>query len=216
MYKLLGSCLSVWYIFVFCFANSDPYYLLTRWEQVTVQAQDRPQPPQPSPVFQTPQQPYRAVPLRYWQSDNRTSAAVLPPLRATQKGNLARPHPVCTSHENNVLPLWLGLNSQENICKTSSKMVNSRGIAGNAEEVNISSCIAVLSIKPTCEGTVICFPYFSEGCFPGGSITSFEGGRVMHVHGKGCAHVLTQGHVRGCASACLCEGSTCACISMPV
>ena len=32
------------------------------------------------------------VPLRYWQSDNRTSAAVLPHLRATQKGNLARPH----------------------------------------------------------------------------------------------------------------------------
>ena len=29
--------------------------------------------------------------MRYWQSDNRTSAAVLPPLRATQKGNLARP-----------------------------------------------------------------------------------------------------------------------------
>ena len=33
-----------------------------------------------------------AVPLRYWQSDNRTSTAVLPHLRATQKGNLARPH----------------------------------------------------------------------------------------------------------------------------
>ena len=30
--------------------------------------------------------------MRYWQSDNRTSAAVLPHLRATQKGNLARPH----------------------------------------------------------------------------------------------------------------------------
>ena len=30
--------------------------------------------------------------LRYWQSDNRTSTAVLPHLRATQKGNLARPH----------------------------------------------------------------------------------------------------------------------------
>ena len=43
-------------------------------------------------VFQTPHRPYRAVPLRYWQSDNRTSTAVLPPLRATQKGNLARPH----------------------------------------------------------------------------------------------------------------------------
>ena len=57
----------------------------------SVQAQDRPQPPQPSPVFQTPHRPYRAVPLRYWQSDNRTSTAVLPPLRATQKGNLARP-----------------------------------------------------------------------------------------------------------------------------
>ena len=36
--------------------------------------------------------PYRAVPLRYWQSDNRTSTAVLPHLRATQEGNLARPH----------------------------------------------------------------------------------------------------------------------------
>ena len=30
--------------------------------------------------------------MRYWQSDNRTSTAVLPHLRATQKGNLARPH----------------------------------------------------------------------------------------------------------------------------
>ena len=40
----------------------------------------------------TPHWPYRAVPLRYWQSDNRTSTAVLPHLRATQKGNLARPH----------------------------------------------------------------------------------------------------------------------------
>ena len=30
--------------------------------------------------------------MRYWQSDNRTSAAVLPHLRATLKGNLARPH----------------------------------------------------------------------------------------------------------------------------
>ena len=58
----------------------------------SVQAQDRPQPPQPSPVFQTPHQTYRAVPLRYWQSDNRTSTAVLPHLRATQTGNLARPH----------------------------------------------------------------------------------------------------------------------------
>ena len=36
--------------------------------------------------------PYRAVPLWYWQSDNRTSTAVLPHLRTTQKGNLARPH----------------------------------------------------------------------------------------------------------------------------
>ena len=43
-------------------------------------------------VFQTPHWPYRAVPLRYWQSDNRISTAVLPHLRATQKGNLARPH----------------------------------------------------------------------------------------------------------------------------
>ena len=58
----------------------------------SVQAQDRPQPPQLSPVFQTPHWPYRAVPLRYWQSDNRTSTAVLPHLRATQKGNLTRPH----------------------------------------------------------------------------------------------------------------------------
>ena len=30
--------------------------------------------------------------MRYWQSDNRISTAVLPHLRATQKGNLARPH----------------------------------------------------------------------------------------------------------------------------
>ena len=44
-------------------------------------------------AFQTPHWPYRAVPLRSWQSDNRTSTAVLPHLRATQKGNLARPHP---------------------------------------------------------------------------------------------------------------------------
>ena len=58
----------------------------------SVQAQDRPQPPQLSPVFQTLHWPYRPVPLRYWQSDNRTSTAVLPHLRATQKGNLARPH----------------------------------------------------------------------------------------------------------------------------
>ena len=36
----------------------------------SVQAQDRPQPPQLSPIFQTPHWPYRAVPLRYWQSDN--------------------------------------------------------------------------------------------------------------------------------------------------
>ena len=40
-------------------------------------------------IFQTPHRPYRAVPLRYWQSDNRTSAVVL---LATQTGNLARPH----------------------------------------------------------------------------------------------------------------------------
>ena len=45
-----------------------------------------------SPVFQIPHWPYRAVPLRYWQSDNKTSTAVLPHLRATQKENLARPH----------------------------------------------------------------------------------------------------------------------------
>ena len=32
------------------------------------------------------------MPLRYWQVDNRTSTAVLPPLRATQKGNLASRH----------------------------------------------------------------------------------------------------------------------------
>ena len=30
----------------------------------------------------------RAVPLRYWQSDSRTSDAVLSPLRAAQKGNV--------------------------------------------------------------------------------------------------------------------------------
>ena len=59
----------------------------------SVQAQNRPQLPQLSPVFQTPHWPYRAMLLRYWQSDNRTSTAVLPHLRATQKGNLARPHP---------------------------------------------------------------------------------------------------------------------------
>ena len=72
----------------------DPYYLLSRREQVTVfvQAQNRPQPPQLSPIFQTPHWPYGAVPLRSWQSDNRTSAAVLLHLRATQKGNLASPH----------------------------------------------------------------------------------------------------------------------------
>ena len=58
----------------------------------SVQVQDRPQPPQLSPVPKTPHRPYRAAPLRYWQSDNRTSTAVLPHLRATQKGNLARPH----------------------------------------------------------------------------------------------------------------------------
>ena len=58
----------------------------------SVQAQNRPQPPQLSPIFQTPLWPYRAVPLQYWQSDNRTSTAVLPHLRATQKGSLARPH----------------------------------------------------------------------------------------------------------------------------
>ena len=48
--------------------------------------------PQLSPVFQTPHQPYRAELLRYWQSDNRTSTAVLPHLRATHEWNLARPH----------------------------------------------------------------------------------------------------------------------------
>ena len=69
--------------------KADPYYLLTRREQVTV---FRPQPPQLSPIFQTPHWPYRAVPLWYWQSDKRTSTAFLPHLRATQKGNLARPH----------------------------------------------------------------------------------------------------------------------------
>ena len=57
----------------------------------SVQTQDRPQQPQLSPIFQTPHRPYRAVPLWYWQSDNRTSTAVLPHLQATQKGNLARP-----------------------------------------------------------------------------------------------------------------------------
>ena len=31
----------------------------------SLQAQDRPQPPQLSPVFQTPHRPYRAVPLRH-------------------------------------------------------------------------------------------------------------------------------------------------------
>ena len=58
----------------------------------SVQAQDGPQLPQLSPVFQTPHWPYRAAPLRYWQSDNRTSTAVLPRLRATQTGSLARRH----------------------------------------------------------------------------------------------------------------------------
>ena len=58
----------------------------------SVQAQDRPQPPQLSPVLQPPHRAHRAVPLRYWQSDNRTPTAVLPHLRATQKGNLARQH----------------------------------------------------------------------------------------------------------------------------
>ena len=58
----------------------------------SVQTQDRPHPPQLSPIFQTLHWPYGAMPLRYWQSDNRPAAAVLPHLRATQKGNLARPH----------------------------------------------------------------------------------------------------------------------------
>ena len=56
----------------------------------SVRAQDRPQLPQLSPVFQIPNWPHRAVSLRYWQSDNTTSAAVLPHLRATQKGNVAK------------------------------------------------------------------------------------------------------------------------------
>ena len=68
----------------------DRHVLVIVRYECSVQAQDRPQPPQLSPVFQTPHWPYRAVPLRYWQSDNRTSTAVLPHLRATQKGNLAR------------------------------------------------------------------------------------------------------------------------------
>ena len=34
--------------------KTDLFFLLTRREQVSVQAQDRPQPPQPSLVFQTP------------------------------------------------------------------------------------------------------------------------------------------------------------------
>ena len=42
-------------------------------------------------IFQTPHRPYRAVPLQYGQSDNRTSTAVLPHVRATHKENLARP-----------------------------------------------------------------------------------------------------------------------------
>ena len=69
---------------------SETYYLTGTSD--SVQTQDRPQPPQLSPVFQTLHWPYRVVPLRYWQSDNRTSTAVLPHLRAAQKGNLARPH----------------------------------------------------------------------------------------------------------------------------
>ena len=67
--------------------KADPYYLLNQTgTSDSVQAHDRSQPPQLSPVFQTPHRPYRAVPLRYWQSDNRTSTAVLPHLRAIQKG----------------------------------------------------------------------------------------------------------------------------------
>ena len=69
------------------------WHLLTVNQTGTsVQAQDRPQLPQQSPVFQTPHRQYRTVPLRHWQSDNRMSTAVLPHLQATQKGNPARPH----------------------------------------------------------------------------------------------------------------------------
>ena len=44
-------------------------------------------------IHKTPHRPHRAVPLRDWQPDNRTSAAVLPTPRGAQKEDLARPHP---------------------------------------------------------------------------------------------------------------------------
>ena len=49
--------------------------------------------PSLQPILETPQWPYSAVPLRHWQSENKPSAAVLPPLRPSQERNLARSHP---------------------------------------------------------------------------------------------------------------------------
>ena len=40
----------------------------------------------------TPHWPHRAVALRYWQSDNRASAAFLDPLRVAHEGNVAWSH----------------------------------------------------------------------------------------------------------------------------
>ena len=63
--------------------KTDPYYMLTRREQVTVFRLRTGHNRLNYHLYST---------LRYWQSDKRTSTAVLPHLRATQKGNLARPH----------------------------------------------------------------------------------------------------------------------------
>ena len=105
--------------------KADPYYLLTRREQVTVfrlrtghsrlnyhlysklrnghteqcpcgtGSQTSAIQSSALAVLVVRHRPYRAVPLRYWQSDNRTSTAVLPHQRDTQKRNLARPHSRC-------------------------------------------------------------------------------------------------------------------------
>ena len=65
--------------------KADPYYLLTRRDQVIVfrlrTGHNRLS--YHLYIFQTPHRLYRAVPLRDLQSDNRTSTAVLPHLGAT-------------------------------------------------------------------------------------------------------------------------------------
>ena len=71
----------------------DPYYLLTRREQVTVfRLRTGHNRLYHHLYFSLNAASTRSVSLWYWQSGNRTSAVVLPHLRATQKGNLARPH----------------------------------------------------------------------------------------------------------------------------